>query len=96
MEDLYLFARTARAAGKPYRSEINYLLPDGSLGQTTVLVTPGPTGDATYAFWVRRGPTKGLRATFTTPEQARYYLVQIVTGTQHAPDPNMPPVPARR
>ena len=44
-DDLGLFERTARAAGKPYRTEINYLLPDGSLGQTTVVVTPTPPAE---------------------------------------------------
>ena len=94
--DLRVFEKAARAAGKPYRSEINYLLPDGSLGQTTVVVTPDATGNATYSFWVRRGPTKGLRATFGTPEAAQGYWLDIVLGSQRPSDTAMPPVPAKR
>jgi hypothetical protein len=94
--DLNIFAKAARRAGKPYRSEINYHLPDGRLGQTTVVVTPNGPDSATYSFWVRRGPTKGLRASFTTAEQAQGYWLEIVFGSGTPSDTSMPAVPAKR
>jgi hypothetical protein len=94
--DLRQFEKAARGAGKPYRSEINYHLPDGRLGQTTVVVTPTGPDTASYAFWVRRGPTKGLRATFGTADEAQGYWLEIVLGSGTPADSSMPAVPARR